>query len=480
MVHSPDFLVKEKYPKPWRLFLAFGLIGFAILATLFLVLSSKGDGDRDPVSQDERPVGPIEAVQGIADRAKLVRRLLGYGARSRSLILLLNNAELRPGGGFIGTVGLLEMENARVALLEVTDAYAIDQPAEAFLNIAPPDPLKQYLGLNRWFMRDANWSPDFHRSASTVLDFYEQERGQSRGEPVDFVIGVTTSFGSQLLELTGPIVVDGKTFTSANLFDLLEYEVERGFTVKEERKRIFGHLIGEVLHRIENLPLGQWDDLIRLMENGFREKQLMLYSRDISLQSQIERLEWDGRMETGEGDFLMVVDANLGSLKSDPVVKRFISYHLEPEDDTYRATVSIKYRHEGSFDWKTTRYRTYTRAYVPEGSEFISAEGALKDDKIKNPAREPGEVDVTSELGATVFGAFTAIEPGEERVLSFSYRLPPGVRQAVDEQKMYSLKVQKQLGAADHDLTLDLDFGKRVEKLRTDLRQDRMYTISLQ
>jgi hypothetical protein len=71
-------------------------------------------------------------------------------------------------------------------------------------------------------------------------------------------------------------------------------------------------------------------------------------------------------------------------------------------------------------------------------------------------------VDITQELGLTVFGAFISIEPGKEGELSFEYYLPDSVATMITSGD-YLLKVEKQIGAAEHGLTLDLDFGKKLK-----------------
>ncbi|MBI4133080.1 DUF4012 domain-containing protein [Candidatus Uhrbacteria bacterium] len=421
----------------------------------------------------------LPRVRADIDRAVPLATLLpsfaGYPEETQTLVLFLNNTELRPGGGFIGTVGRLDVADGTLISLETRDAYAIDQPAESFLNIRPPAPLAQYLGLRRWFMRDANWSPDFKVSAETVIDFYEQETSGGRSTGViDRLIAFTPTFAADILRITGPITVEDQTFTAENLYETLEYQVERGFTDRgvpyDQRKEILAKLVDATVAKLFTLPFARWEEVLAAIDRGFREKHLMLYDRDPSGELLLDEEGWGGSVETGDGDFFMVVDANLGSLKSDPSVKRRINYHIEPDLDGYRATVSITYRHEGRFDWKTTRYRTYTRLYVPPDAEFISASGHLRDDKLKNPTREPGTVDVgpatdlqgTQYRAAQVFGAFIAVEPGEERTLSFTYRLRGPATAHIAPGSCYALKVQKQLGALPHELTLDLDFDKTL------------------
>lgn len=417
--------------------------------------------------------------------AKLLPTLAGYPAPKHSLILFLNNTELRPGGGFIGTIGRLDVSAGTVSNLATLDSYSLDQPAEKFLNIAPPTPFVQYLGVSRWFMRDANWSPDFRVSAENVAQFYEREsNGGAPKQTIDDVIAFTPTFASNILKITGPITVDNQTFTAENLADTLEYQVEKGFNEKgipyEQRKDILVKLVDQTMQKLLSLPFSRFEEVLAVIDQGFKEKQLMVYDRNTKFEPLIDEQGWSGAVDFGLGansfdwaigrDFFMVVDANLGSLKSDPVVKREINYHVVPDGDRLRATVSITYNHQGHFDWKTTRYRTYTRLYVPVGSEFIEANGMLKDDRLKNPRGEAGVVDQgpATDLGwgenekAMVLGAFISIEPGESRTLSFTYRLPKKTSQGVVPGSCYELATVKQLGAAAYKLTLDLDFGKTL------------------
>ena len=124
----------------------------------------------------------------------------------------------------------------------------------------------------------------------------------------------------------------------------------------------------------------------------FKQKQIMIFSNNEELQKNLERNNWSGAIKKTDSDYLLVVDANLASLKTDPAVKRKIKYELSLEGNDYKARVSIEYDHGGEFDWKTTRYRTYTRIYVPEGSRLISADGFI------NEQNKKVEADVSNDL----------------------------------------------------------------------------------
>jgi hypothetical protein len=421
--------------------------------------------------------------------------ILGYLEPKTYLFLMLNNTELRPGGGFVGTYGILDFADAEITKFFTDDIYALDGPSEAYLNEEAPEPLKKYLRVPSWFMRDSNWSPDFAVSAMNVEKFYRLEGGK---ETLDGVIGITPTVISKLLAITGPITIDGSTFTSENVVDELEYRVEVAFwtdgTPQAQRKDVVGKLGQELIKRLLSTKLSQLSQLADVAQESIKEKHLMTYFHDSAIQAFADTSGWTGRFRSAPGDRLAIIDANLASLKTDAVMDRNISYTLKPDGDSWIARASITYKNNGRFNWKTTRYRTYARFYTPIGSTLIKGEGMMIDDKLNDPKRRPGTVDVTQELGHTVFGTFISIEPGETRTLAMEYRVSEAVAKQI-RSGTYVLDAQKQLGTLRHGLTLDLDFGKNVARatppenasqwgdahyrLSTDLRTDRQFSVGL-
>jgi hypothetical protein len=243
------------------------------------------------------------------------------------------------------------------------------------------------------------------------------------------------------------------------------------------------------------MPVSRLLEAVGILHRNLEEGHVLLSMRDNDLQTIVMNNDWGGKLKTVRGDYLTVIDANLASLKTDPAVRRTISYAISPQaDGSFLGSVRILYDHRGHFDWKTTRYRTYTRVYLPQGSEFASVIGAMENDKLKDPGRHAGKADVGDELGRKWFGAFISIEPGEKRTLEFRFKVAPSVVQAIRAGK-YSLDVEKQPGTVAHGLTLDLDFGKKVSsaeppedrsqwgdtrfRFTSDLRIDRAFDIGL-
>ena len=408
--------------------------------------------------------------------AQVVPEFTGLDQERTYLLLLENNAELRPAGGFIGAYGILKIKDGEIQELTLKDSYLLDAAADPYYSAVAPAPLQRYLSTNEWYFRDSNWSPDFPTSArqavsmftNEVLSIPEEFRSAVQ-EPTSFdgVIAFTPTFVADLLKITGPITLSGETFSADNIYDTLEYQVEVAFRETgipyEQRKEIITSLLNEMKTRIFAEPLSGWGPIIEALQNNLSAKQIVLFNgSSTETEETIGKAGWGGIVDPGDKDFLMVVDANMASLKTDPKILRNIDYKIEPSDSgRFIGKVTVHYDHQGDFDWKTTRYRTYTRIYVPFGSELIRSSGTLLDDKIKSPGGVAGTVIVEQELGSTVFGAFTSVEPGTTKDLVFEYYLPASVQSAIASGS-YSLLVDKQIGAAEHGLTTELNFGKKI------------------
>lgn len=414
-----------------------------------------------------------EPVRFLAIAAHLLPKMAGLESETSTLVLFLNNDELRPGGGFIGSYGVMKLFGGDITQFETADVYALDRLAEPFVTRAAPQALAIYNETPFWYFRDSNWSPDFSESAKQSVELFLEEGGVIEDtssipyiDHIDNVIAFTPTFTAELLKITGDITVSGQTFTPENVAQLLEYQVQYGFAQEgipqTQRKEILADLIQEMKTRLYRLPAARWSEVLEASKLALQQKQFLLYSEHEEVQEILEHVDWAGRVSYNSTDALMVVDANLASLKSDPVVKREITYELfRNTSNQWVGRVSIHYDHTGGFSWNTTRYRTYTRVFLPMGTEFLRAEGHWLNDKTQNPTGAKGEVDIVEDLNMISFGAFTSIEPGEQNQLVFEFVLAPDVVSELEKGR-YDLTVIKQAGAQNNPLTLNLDFDKNV------------------
>ncbi len=417
---------------------------------------------------------------------QILPEIAGYPDLSRFLVILQNNDELRPTGGFIGTYGILEINNGDIKNFETHDIYHLDMPIQNKLDVQPPEPLLKYLGIDNWYMRDANWSPDWPKSAEKILWFYEKESvlNNNKIEPIDGVIAVTPDFIMDLMRFTGPIEIDEIEFNFKNFQELLQYQVEQGYVKtgvpKWQRKEIIGDIAKKLKIELFDSTPNQWRELLNIIDQNMMKKNIIFYLKNPDLQNIVREQGWAGEIKNIAGDYLMVVDANMAAYKTDAIVSKNINYKVDQKTDGLYGELSISYSHQGGFDWRTTRYRTYTRIYVPLGSRLVKSTGITD-----------GSVEVYNELGRTCFAGFISVEPGEIGQLFFSYKLPDNLT----DINQYNLYIQKQPGSEIDQLVVDLSFLNEVKSYspatlltsmisknrvnwKTDLTTDKLFIIN--
>ncbi len=440
-------------------------------------------------------------IEQVADRvthdnqeSQLLQAALGFSEPQTYLVVLLNNTELRPGGGFIGSYGVVAVDHAVPHILKVEGTEILDNVAPKNFVSVPPRPMKEYLKVERWNFRDSNWSPDFALSSQKSLDLYTKQQGLAASQ-VKGVIGFTPTVVEKILEITGPITVDGQVFDSHNFTEKLEYEVEYGYADKgtdfSDRKKILADLGPILVHRLKTTAVTHFSEYIVLIETLLKEKQIMLYSLDPATQAALEARGYAGTMSQASGDYLLWADANLASLKTDVAIERDLAYTLVATNtERLVGQAKMTYRHTSGVNWRISRYLTYARVFVPKGSVLVDVTTVSS----RGVTTSTVQADSGEENGRQWFGATVLVEPKSTASLQFRYILPPAVASQIAASN-YSLTIQKQLGTIAPGLTVEAYFGRNVQAatpgeeeknygdsrydLKTDLSVDRAFSVRL-
>ncbi|PIU68602.1 hypothetical protein COS81_03435 [candidate division WWE3 bacterium CG06_land_8_20_14_3_00_42_16] len=375
----------------------------------------------------------------IIGKASLLNRLLptivGQNEDKVYLLLFQNNMERRATGGFIGSYGRILLKEGLLAEIKVDDIYNPDGLSKE--TIIPPAPLKQYLKVESWGMRDANWSPDFSKTAEQMIELYEK----ATSDRVDGVMALDLFFVEDLLRELGPMVLvdKGETITADNLFEKAEYYAEVNFKPGSEGKSDFlGDLGFQITQTLKTLPLSRWLNLVQVLQQDLQTKHLLLYFKEPVLEDLVLEQNWGGKVQETAGDFLWVVDSNVGGNKADYFVDRQVQYTVEVgRDGELTAQVLINYQHRGESEaWPGGTYKDYLRVYTPLGSKLATAENF-----IDGPATE-------EDLGYTVFAGYLEVSPTTTQIVSLAYSLPDKLVLGKDNLT-YSFMGQKQAGARD-------------------------------
>jgi hypothetical protein len=346
------------------------------------------------------------------------------------IILFQNNLELRPGGGFIGSFGVVKIANKKISSIQTYDLSNFDSNIPN--TIPAPYPIAETGMAKYWKMRDSNFSPDFSINAKKAEEFYYLGGGK---EKIDGVIGMTSNVLTSILKITGPISMPGYPgkYDSENAVLSLEYQVEKAFENqginRTERKSVMSDLANEIKKRVTAFSLSQKIQLVGVIITDLAKKDIQIYFSTKEMQQAATDINWAGRVDSNwKKDFFMLVDANLGSFKSDYYVSRSVEYSVDLSGEVPRATVKVTYHHAAKQkDWMTRDYTDYVRIYVPEGAQLQNNENF-------------DDIQFGSEFGKKYFGSIVRVPIGQAKTVSISYILPTSFK---DD---YNLKIQKQAG----------------------------------
>jgi hypothetical protein len=380
------------------------------------------------------------------------------------LVLLQNNMELRPGGGFLGQYAILKIKDGEVVSVFVEDANLLDQRIEA--KIPAPYPLTKMMSIKKWKFRDSNFSPDFPTNVGKAEYFL---RLAGAGSKFDGVIAVNSQVFNDILKITGPISVPGSpgVFDSENATLKLEEVVEKPYLMDQSldtqnRKWIMKKMAPIIIDKISNV--GDIPRLANFLHEELQNKNVMLNFKDEKLQKLVEDVYWSGEVsQDWTGDYLMMVDANLGALKTDYYVKREIKYDIDLTGEKPIVTLNMLYKNTAPRgDWRTSDYHSYLRVYVPEGAKLL-------ENKMVSPLGGNGK-----EFGKTYFGFILHVVIGRETDAMIKYELPDNFTQ--DD---YRLLVQKQSGVGEVPIKIHIKSkeGKEFD-MENNLKSDLRFEIS--
>jgi hypothetical protein len=352
------------------------------------------------------------------------------------LILLQNNMELRPGGGYIGSFAIVTVKNGAVVKSAVHDTANFDGRIPDALE--PPYPMKETMRIPSWKLRDSNWMPDFPTNARVAENFYTLGGGT---EKFDGVVAVNATILDMILDITGPITLDDypHTFKSGDAIMTLEYQVEKGYKEQDiekgDRKVIMDALMKEIVRRVADISVQEKIGLANMFVQSFDNKDIQIYLDDEKMAQMISAVNWQGSVDaTWDKDYLMVVDANLASYKTDHVVKRSVDYDIDLSGTIPQAVLTVHYENTATQkDWKTYDYQTYLRIYTPEDTWFTEVPQCVLPPQYG------------SKYGKRYVGCLVQVPLGTEKDVVVRYNLPIDMK----NKYPYDLKIQKQSGVHD-------------------------------
>lgn len=437
-------------------------------------------------------VGYYQAlVEQAKSASKLMPKITGLEGKKSYLVLLQNNLELRPTGGFIGSYAKLDFDNGRLTNIKVDDIYSLDGALKEV--IAPPVDLRNDLNLERLYLRDSNFDPDFPTSARQAEFFYRKEAG----ETVHGVIALDLKASGYLLDAVGGIDLPeyGEQVSGVNLFEKAISHAETNFFPgSQAKKNYLTSLQNQLFNKIFYLSKQNWPAIIQAIGKSLKEKHMLVYLEDPALFSYLASSNWSGVFprsgEAREGettDFLAVIESNMGANKANYYLQRKYALNVSfTKEGKVMHNLKINYKNTSPSEiFPAGIYKNRIKVYTPLGSKLTKV--------------TLGDTDITSQFtsfsdyGRSAFSALIQIAPKETKALVMEYELKDSLS-FKDNKSLYRMEIFKQPGTISDPLDLILTYpinlkieekpgegssGVQEVKIATDMLTDRVFQFKV-
>jgi UDP-glucuronate decarboxylase len=426
-------------------------------------IKSKIDSYKDQVSEAR------EKVKLARELLTVLPEMTAFKDRKTYLVLIQDNLELRPTGGFISAYGLLTFEKGKLLDFEIKNIAKADSGLKG--RITPPKPLEKYLNLDAWYLRDSNWSPDFTSAAYQSQWFLEKEMGIK----TDGTIALNLYVLKDILKNIGPVQLlnYNETITATNLFDKTIQYFEVDFSSGNKDIDFLTQLCQLSFEKIKQLEKNDWFLLFDSLTQSLEQKQFLLSFENDKLSSFMAEKNWSGALrkqadnlnKNTVGDYLMINEANLGVNKANFYLKRSLEQEVTIlETGDFLESLTITYKNQStSKGWPAGDYRNYLRIYVPANSNFLSlkAGSSLSDLNEVNT-----DLITTSQvLGKQEIGFLVEVPVQETRFIKLIYKTPYQLK-FDKRQATYLFYLQKQPGWGEDPVQFKLNLAEGINPIR--------------
>lgn len=446
----------------------------------------------------------------VDDALTLVRAaptLLGVGKAGPQTYLLLmqNEDELRPTGGFITAVGSVVIHNGQLLNIQTESVELVDDVSKPYPKA--PWQLDDYMLLPVMVLRDSNWFTDYPTTAAMAEYLYSYSRAHS----VDGVIAINQHVVVELLRALGPVQVEGVLY-DINADNVLEYmrsakqqHTPPGVVGVWDRKQFIGRLAKPIIEKVLQARGAVLSRLTAAVIRLLDQRHILLQFDDPQMTSFLAHRQWDGALHPlANSDFLMAVNANIGYNKTSAVVDTSLIYNVDLSDPAHpRAHLDVtetnhalgdvtcepipqRATDEASYPIDEC-YWSYLRIYRPAGTKLLSATphavpaaSTMSGEEIPARVDDLGNEDIP---GARAFGTLLLVRQRDTVQTGFDFALPSSVLQQDSKTSTwtYHLIVQKQPGTIAVPLSLHIRLPDGAKLISSSIKPDGdgLYTLKL-
>lgn len=433
----------------------------------------------------------LSLMQEVLPLAVEFPRMLGATEEGPKTYLLLvqNEDELRPTGGFITAAGTLLVTDGRISNLNFRSSEYFDDWSKPY-PVAPWQ-LSQYMNSRVLIFRDANWFTNYPTAALYAEYLYSYTSAHS----VDGVIAFDQQMLVEVLGVTGPIDLEDvdHPIDAGNVVSYMRASKtptpEEAVSPEWNNKAFINKITRALMEKIFNGDVDS-EELATVFLQALNEHHILFQVDNPLMTSVLEKHHWDGAVRSDGTDFLMVADSNIGFNKTNAVVESSLTYDVDlTKLKSPSASLTVfhknnapeivfckhwnKVRAVGERDYPITDcYWNYLRVYMKEGTKLLDANPqSVPDNWMILKQENPGKVDILEEEieGVQAFGTLQVLLGGQSLSVKFEFALPTDILSVEpgSDRTVYHLKVQKQPGTAGVPITIRVHLPKNAFIERT-------------
>ena len=401
--------------------------------------------------------------------------ILGASGPRTYLMAQVDPAELRGGGGFIGSFSILAIDQGNMKLVRSGDVATIDLPYPlpgGKKYIAPPRSSLQFT-THGWVFGDANFYTDFPSSARAAENLFLNETGTK----VDGVISLDPWAVAALLQVTGPIAIpEYNTTADANTFaeDVFQ-RTERNDAIVAGRKNYFPVVANHLIEKISTLPSSAWGNLLQVLNSSVQVRHMQVYFNSETAQAEMGRIFWAGSMMLPKSQLetMLEVESNYGADKVNHFVERTYDVTLSLQDNKLKHRVVVNIKNPAPDGYLGGRiYNAYVRFYYPQSATGMVTGGL-------QPSKYPSDekIDGMQLADGWIYVEIKDPKPGSFATTQFSFEYTTEIS---DLAQGHSIYWQKQAGTLGDKVKVTFQNAGRSFTAESDLITDRVIRLTPQ
>lgn len=265
-----------------------------------ITVENLGDAKLDQINEPLRNVKQqMSQLNGMAQGAlkitPVLSQMLGADGNTRNyLIVAVSPAEMRAGGGFAGSTGIMYVTDGKLELGEFESF--VGARSEEYYAPVTDEEVRAFGSHMRNRSDNANVTPNFPRAATLYAEMWKKVTDQS----IDGVISIDPVFLQRVLALTGGVTTsNGWEFNGDNTAELLLNTIYLEYTDNDAMDAVFAE-VAELAFKQFTSRIGEvgLTNVMELIGQSAQDHRLQVWMVNEQEEAIMEDLGISGAIET--------------------------------------------------------------------------------------------------------------------------------------------------------------------------------------